>query len=159
MLAPVKHLLVDSATAMGAWAQDNLGPHQSVFVDHSGLSGESRVCPRDMVRMLLAVGQNDRARALMPIRTIEPEDDDPLHTSPIEIAAKTGTLNFVSSLAGYMSTAAGRDLVFAIFCADVPRRAALTEAERERPEGGRTYVTRARRLQRKLIRRWASAYE
>ncbi len=151
-------MLAASATAMGAWAQNNLGPHQSVFVDHSGLSGESRVCPKDMVRALLAVGRNDSVRTLMRTLTIDPEDDAPSNAVPIEVVAKTGTLNFVSSLAGYIATPGGRDLVFAIFCADVPRRAVLTQAERERPEGGRTYTTRARRLQRALIRRWVSAY-
>jgi len=76
----------------------------------------------------------------------------------VEVVAKTGTLNFVSSLAGYARSRTGRDMAFAIFCGDVERRAALTIAQRERPEGGRTYSARARRLQQQLIDRWAIVY-
>jgi D-alanyl-D-alanine carboxypeptidase/D-alanyl-D-alanine-endopeptidase (penicillin-binding protein 4) len=76
----------------------------------------------------------------------------------VEAVAKTGTLNFVSSLAGYARTRTGRDLAFAIFCGDVERRAALSVEERERPPGGRDYSARARRLQQQLIDRWAIMY-
>ncbi|MFD1808302.1 D-alanyl-D-alanine carboxypeptidase [Gemmobacter lanyuensis] len=49
--------------------------------------------------------------------------------------AKTGTLNFVSALAGYITPPGGRQMAFAIFTADPDRRARLTVAEREDPPG------------------------
>ena len=72
--------------------------------------------------------------------------------------AKTGTLNFVSGLAGFVDTRDGRQMVFAIFCADLPRRDALSRAEMERPEGGAAWNRRAKGLQQDLIERWAVLY-
>jgi D-alanyl-D-alanine carboxypeptidase/D-alanyl-D-alanine-endopeptidase (penicillin-binding protein 4) len=74
------------------------------------------------------------------------------------VQAKTGTLNFVNALTGYVDAPDGTELAFAIFCADVERRDALPMSQRERPEGGRSYAGRARHLQRELIERWAILY-
>ena len=82
-----------------------------------------------------------------------------MRDSPLEVVAKTGTLNFVSSLAGYIRTPNGRDLAFAIFSSDLPHRARLTREERERPEGGRAWARRARRLQNDLLLRWGAAFD
>ena len=73
---------------------------------------------------------------------------------PTRILSKSGTLNFVSSRAGYIQPASGRDLCFAIFAADLPRRAALAMADREAPDGGEAWNRRARKLHQMLIRRW-----
>ena len=68
--------------------------------------------------------------------------------------AKTGTLNFASGLVGYIEPPGGRAMTFAIFCADVARRDRLPASEREEPEGGKSWVRRARGLQARLIGRW-----
>ena len=70
--------------------------------------------------------------------------------------AKTGTLNFVSSLAGFVTVPGGRDLAFAIFTADTARRDAIPPAERERPPGSKSWARRSRRLQKQLIREWTA---
>jgi D-alanyl-D-alanine carboxypeptidase/D-alanyl-D-alanine-endopeptidase (penicillin-binding protein 4) len=75
------------------------------------------------------------------------------------IRAKTGTLNFVSALAGYATTPNGRELAFAIFTGDMERRGAIPKAFRERPEGARGWSRRSRRLQQDLIARWAVLFE
>ncbi len=77
---------------------------------------------------------------------------------PVKVAAKTGTLNFVSGLGGFLTTVDGTDLAFAIFTADVDRRATIPRALRERPEGARNWNRRSRKLQRTLIERWGSLY-
>ena len=74
------------------------------------------------------------------------------------IVAKTGTLNFVSGLAGYVTPPGGRKLAFAIFVADVPRRDAIPRENRERPEGMRSWTARARTLQLRLIDRWSNVF-
>lgn len=147
-----------SAAAMSDWMHDRLGARQAAFVDHSGLGDQSRVRAQDMVSALVAAGPNGMLRGLM--RDIPMLDDrgNRRENHFVEVVAKTGTLNFVSSLAGYARTRTGRDMAFAIFCGDVERRAALTVAERERPDGGRDYAGRARRLQQQLIDRWAIMY-
>jgi D-alanyl-D-alanine carboxypeptidase/D-alanyl-D-alanine-endopeptidase (penicillin-binding protein 4) len=76
----------------------------------------------------------------------------------IRIAAKTGTLNFVSTLAGYVQASSGRTLAFSVFCADLDQRDRLTEEQMERPPGGRSYNTRAKRLQQVLLRRWGAMF-
>ncbi|MBV1904293.1 MAG: D-alanyl-D-alanine carboxypeptidase, partial [Marinosulfonomonas sp.] len=70
---------------------------------------------------------------------------------------KTGTLHFVSGLAGFI-TAGKTELAFAIFSANADRRDALTVEERERPPGARGWSNQARRLQSGLIDRWIDRY-
>ncbi len=78
--------------------------------------------------------------------------------SPIRVHAKSGTMNFVSNLAGYISAPNGRELAFVVFAADLPRRAAVPVAQRDQPEGDAAWVKRARRLQAQMINRWAKVY-
>ncbi len=150
--------LGQSAAVMSNWMRDRLGAVQPDFVDHSGLGDQSRLCPQDMVSALVAAGPNGALRDLMRAHPMLNARGEPVANHPVAVVAKTGTLNFVSSLAGYARLPSGRDLAFAIFCADVERRAALSEAERERPEGARPYSRRARRMQQQLIERWADLH-
>jgi D-alanyl-D-alanine carboxypeptidase/D-alanyl-D-alanine-endopeptidase (penicillin-binding protein 4) len=77
---------------------------------------------------------------------------------PIKVNAKTGTLNFVSGLAGYLTGPDGTEMAFAIFAADESIRATLTRAERERPAGGVSWNRRAKKMQQQLIERWGVLY-
>ena len=49
-------------------------------------------------------------------------------------------------------------MAFAIFAADQDIRAGITRANRDRPEGARTWNRRAKTLQQKLIERWGTLY-
>jgi D-alanyl-D-alanine carboxypeptidase/D-alanyl-D-alanine-endopeptidase (penicillin-binding protein 4) len=82
----------------------------------------------------------------------------PMKSQPIRIDAKTGTLNFVSCLAGYMTTPDGTELAFAIFSADKRIRAKIGKADREVPPGARTWNRKAKKLQQRLIERWGMLY-
>lgn len=148
-----------SGAAMADWAAARLGM-QARFVDHSGLGAASRVAPSQMVRALVAAGaQPDRAvfKAVLGDLGMKGEDGAKID-SPVKVIGKTGTLNFVSGLVGYIQPPKGRELAFAIYCADIPRRDALSMAEREQPPGGKSWLRRARALQGKLINRWAGIY-
>ncbi|MCB2121898.1 MAG: D-alanyl-D-alanine carboxypeptidase, partial [Rhodobacteraceae bacterium] len=107
-----------------------------------------------MASALVRLGPGARLATLMKEIGVE-EDGVRL---PATVHAKTGTLNFVSALTGYFTAPGGRQMVFAIFSADVDRRDALGMSERERPKGGKAWVKRARGLQHDLIGRWASLY-
>lgn len=72
--------------------------------------------------------------------------------------AKTGTLNFVSGLGGFMTAADGTELAFAIFAADTSARAKISRAEREVPPGARGWNGQAKAFQQKLIAHWGKAY-
>ncbi len=137
-----------SGAAMAAWLAERSGIRRPDFDDHSGLNGTTRVSASDMVQALTAQGAMSRLRPILKELTLEGPPRQ-------AVQAKTGTLNFVSGLAGYFDARSGRPLAFATFCADTERRAGLSVAERERPQGGRAWSRRARSLQFDLIERWA----
>lgn len=96
-------------------------------------------------------------RPLMkPFRMFD-DDGGALSVPEDTVLAKTGTLNFVSTLAGYIRTIEGRDLAFAFFSADLQARAAGKLAGSERPPGARGWNSRAKRVQQDLLRHWINA--
>lgn len=143
-----------SAASMQGWlAGQGLGQGFRL-VDHSGLSTDSRVSAGGLARALAgAEGAGD----LTALLKHAPLDDDlgaadgPDH----EILAKTGTLNFVSNLAGWLRLPDGRQASFAILCQNAPRHGATSG--QELPAGVLTWTRRAKRLQRDLLTSWAAA--
>lgn len=150
--------LAQSAGAMADWAGRRHGLGSLRLVDHSGLGEASRIAPEQMVQMLAAGGVADRLRGLMRDMPLRDDNGRPLPVQRFSVSAKTGTLNFVSGLAGYLTPPAGRELVFAIFAADLGARSRIATADRERPPGGREWSGRARRLQQQLIDRWGTLH-
>jgi D-alanyl-D-alanine carboxypeptidase/D-alanyl-D-alanine-endopeptidase (penicillin-binding protein 4) len=148
-----------SAEEMNGWAREKLGVEGMALVDHSGLGDSSRVTAAEMMNCLRALRQTMGIKSLLKPIPIRDQDYRVIEDHPVQVHAKTGTLNFVSGLAGFVDLPDGTELVFAIFAADLPRRAALTRAERERPEGGRSWNARAKILQQGLIERWSMLYE
>jgi D-alanyl-D-alanine carboxypeptidase/D-alanyl-D-alanine-endopeptidase (penicillin-binding protein 4) len=146
-----------SAAAMNRWGVETLGMRDPALVDHSGLGDASRVTAADMVRALVAV-QGSVLRQILKPFGFRDDRGRPLQEQATRVDAKTGTLNFVSSLAGYMTAQDGRDMVFAIFAADAEKRAAVPRAQSERPPGAQAWNTRAKRVQQALIERWDTLY-
>jgi serine-type D-Ala-D-Ala carboxypeptidase/endopeptidase (penicillin-binding protein 4) len=147
-----------SAGAMSAWVKAAFGAEVDLH-DHSGLGGRSRVTASGMAKILIAAEKG--GRRLKPIlRDVGMKDDKGavIEGHPVKVRAKSGTLNFVSGLAGYVTPLKGRELVFAIFTGDPERRDAVPVALREEPEGAQAWNKRARRLQGQLISRWAREY-
>jgi len=147
-----------SGRQMGNWLQSSLGANRARFSDHSGLNDTSRISASDMVRTLVRVGPGGPLRPILKEMQLKDENNRARADQTIEIRAKTGTLNFVSALAGYAKPRNGRELAFAIFTADTNRRAALRPGDRERPEGARGWSARSRRMQLKMIERWGAVY-
>lgn len=148
-----------SGGAMSDWAKSRLGA-SGRFLDHSGLNGESRISAAQMVQALVSAQSTPAGKALKPVLRnlgMRDEDGESIESS-VTVIGKTGTLNFVSSLVGYVQPPSGRELAFAIFCADPDRRDRIPMAQREQPEGGKAWTKRARRLQGQLIARWTGLY-
>lgn len=147
-----------SGGAMSDWARARFGM-SSDFHDHSGLGSTSRTTASDMARAILAA---DRAgsglRSLLRDVGMRDAKGAPDKGSPVQVLAKTGTLNFCSGLAGLIVPPEGKELAFAIFSADVKRREAIPMGQREGPPGGTAWLGRARRLQGQLLSRWATLY-
>ena len=143
-----------SAGRMAGWARSNYGTMGVRFRDHSGLGYGSEMSANDMVRILAA---NRQIRPFLKTVNLTLNKGRPAPKG-VEVHAKTGTLNYVSSLAGFVTSPNGRPLSFAIFTADTARRDAIPPEARERPPGSRTWARRSRQLQKELIRGWVSRF-
>ncbi len=150
--------LAGSAAKMNRWAAETYGVGRIAMVDHSGLGDASRMAPGDLVSALVAARKTGALRHLLKPFALTDSNGKVIKDHPIKVDAKTGTLNFVSGLGGFVTTADGSDLAFAIFTADVDHRATIPRELRERPEGARSWNRRSRKLQRALIERWGALY-
>jgi len=147
-----------SAKKMTGWAASRTGTRKSSFVDHSGLGAGSRLTAGDMVAALVKQGPNGSLAHLMKQIGLRDANGRVVKGHPIKVHAKTGTLNFVSALAGYVTAPDGTRLAFAMFMADENRRAGVAKTNREAPQGSKSWNKAAKRLQQALIERWATLY-
>ncbi len=160
--------LAQSAALMNAWiarqAGFALGDPRIGFVNHSGLTPASRVAPSRMVGLLAALAEAPvppgvephaalpgPAAALLHHYNVSVKSD-PLPDGPPLVLAKTGTMDRIRGLSGYVATPSGRQLAFAIFSNDLDAR----------QQGARTIATgwmrRARAFERALIRSWVRRF-
>lgn len=149
--------LAASAAAMNGWVAARYGA-RAVLVDHSGLGDRSRISARDMTRILHGAGVNDPVRPLLKDVVLIDGNGDAVTDPTFDVEAKTGTLNFVSALAGHLSTDGGKEFVFAIFTAEMDARQAAKAEIDEIPEGARAWNVRSRRLQQRLLQRWGAVF-
>ena len=147
-----------SGREMEKWARKSLGIKSAKFVDHSGLGDASRMLAGETALGLARAASSDRLRPLLKEIILKDAKGKPDKAHPIKVHAKTGTLNFVSGLAGYMQASDGRVMAFAVFSANESVRRKLSRAQRERPEGARGWNRRARQLQQVMIERWGRIY-
>ncbi|WP_237095836.1 D-alanyl-D-alanine carboxypeptidase/D-alanyl-D-alanine-endopeptidase [Nereida sp. MMG025] len=145
-----------SARAMSDWANRKYGTSLKL-VDHSGLGDTSRVSAGDMVKVMVGAKTGPLPQIMKDIR-MRDANNKVIAGHPVKVQAKTGTLNFVSALSGYLTAADGRELAFAMFVTDVSRRAAIPKAQREAPRGAKSWNKGAKALQQKLLQRWGVAY-
>ncbi|MBW7922863.1 MAG: D-alanyl-D-alanine carboxypeptidase/D-alanyl-D-alanine-endopeptidase [Rubellimicrobium sp.] len=145
--------LAQSARVMRRWliARHGVAPRP---VDHSGLGEGSRVSASEMLAALVGAGQGDFPALLKNVAMTD-DDGKRLAAPPAQVRAKTGTLDFVSALAGFLLLPSGQQLAFAIFTADPERREAARASGDEAPPGTVEWNRAARRLQQQLLRAWA----
>jgi len=147
-----------SAREMTAWARAALGMEGSDLRDHSGLDDRSRLSPLDMARALAAVEREEALRPLLREMSLRDARGRRRGTDGEAVHAKTGTLYFVSTLAGYVTAPDGRRMAFAILTADDDLRSRIDPSLGERPPGARGWNGRAKRLQQALIARWSDIH-
>ncbi len=150
--------LRQSARVMTLWLHRTTGAGRARFVDHSGLEENNRLSAHDMVQVLLKQGWDGQLHRLMKDIPFHDARGRPIRDYPVKVNAKTGTLNFVSALAGYSAGPGSRKLAFAVFSADMNRRASIPRAERERPRGARQWNRQAKKMQQKLIESWIAQF-
>jgi D-alanyl-D-alanine carboxypeptidase/D-alanyl-D-alanine-endopeptidase (penicillin-binding protein 4) len=147
--------LAASGAAMTAWARARFGLGGAAFVNHSGLSDATRLTAAEQVAVLRQAEGGPLPGLLKP-RPILDARRRPMQTPGVELVAKTGTMDFVSALAGYLT--GRRRLAFAIFAADPAARARIRPEERANPPGAAAWAARARAQEQALLRRWAALY-
>jgi D-alanyl-D-alanine carboxypeptidase/D-alanyl-D-alanine-endopeptidase (penicillin-binding protein 4) len=101
--------------------------------DGSGMSTYNRVAPRGMVTLLRWIASQPWGaawRTTLPIGGVDGTLSGRFKGTPLEgrIFAKTGSINAVSALSGYMTARSGRTLVFSAYANDFPESAAATAA-------------------------------
>ena len=151
-----------SADVMNAWAAGvagfAMGDPGFRFVNHSGLTLRSRVSPRRMAELLLALSRRAADPATHPQvpgaiagylkRYNVAAKSVPIDYKNLTIVAKTGTMSYVRGLAGYIVTPGGRKLAFSIFSNDLETRGEGAQRVNRR------WMNRARAFERALIRSW-----
>jgi len=145
--------LAASAGAMSAWARGRYGLDRLALVNHSGLTARSRVTAADMARLLVAAAPGGLP-GLLRERPLKGADGAPAPVEGVRIVAKTGTLDFVSALAGYIEGPGERRRAFAILAADLDAREATPPELRDDPPGAAAFARRARAQEQALLRRW-----
>lgn len=149
--------LADSAARMGAWIKKRYGV-SAHFGDHSGLAHGTRVTAADLVSILFQAAPGGMLRSLLKNIYLLDDRGRLLKHTPLSVQAKTGTLNYVSGLTGYLSGPDGQELIFAILTSNMARRAKVLDSSRERPPGVPNWTRHARQLQQNLIESWAAMY-
>ncbi|MEM9850766.1 MAG: D-alanyl-D-alanine carboxypeptidase/D-alanyl-D-alanine-endopeptidase, partial [Pseudomonadota bacterium] len=147
-----------SAREMTAWAERAFGARGARFVDHSGLGDASRLSAEQMVTILSNSGWRGPLPAVLKDIPLINSSGKAAPIDGVRVVAKTGTLNFASALAGFIQCPNGKVLAFAIFSSDLKKRAAIARKDRDRPAGGASWRRRAKRMQQRLLRRWALEY-
>ncbi|WP_120499584.1 D-alanyl-D-alanine carboxypeptidase/D-alanyl-D-alanine-endopeptidase [Roseovarius sp. EL26] len=147
-----------SALEMSAWAMADLGMEGADLWDHSGLNPQSQLSAQALARALAQVRKDTQLVPILKNIPMRDANGAKLASHPIKVVAKTGTLYFVSSLAGYMVAPDGREMSFAIFTANEEQRSKFDLSVGTRPPGASSWNTRAKRLQQKMIHRWGTIY-
>jgi D-alanyl-D-alanine carboxypeptidase/D-alanyl-D-alanine-endopeptidase (penicillin-binding protein 4) len=145
--------LAASGGAMSDWARARFGLARTAFVNHSGLTVRSSTTASEMARLLVAAADAGLP-AMLRERGLRDAAGAPSPVAGVRIVAKTGTLDFVSALAGYIEGPGGRRRAFAIFAADLEARARVPPEAREDPPGAAAWARRARAQEQALLRRW-----
>jgi D-alanyl-D-alanine carboxypeptidase/D-alanyl-D-alanine-endopeptidase (penicillin-binding protein 4) len=89
------------------------------LVDGSGMSPDDRIAPRAFTRLLAYASRQAWGpawRATLPVAGVDGTLEGRFKKSPLtgKMWAKTGTLNEVNALSGYLTAASGRTLAFSI---------------------------------------------
>ena len=113
-------------------SQVGLSPDEVQVVDGSGLSLLDRATPRALVRLLTYMGQAPEGQVFiqsLPLVGMGMHERMTTTAAVGRLRAKTGTLNTVSALSGYVTTEGGEALVFSVIVNDAPsiRRARVVQ--------------------------------
>ncbi len=152
-----------SAAALTRWLKERApkanweGFH---LENHSGLSPDSRVTPRQMALLLTLVAEDDALMQAIPGLTGDGRAT--LADNPRGLIGKSGTMDYARGLAGYFLAKDGRPLGFAIFVFDRAQRAVLDAQMNpgvpESTPAALAWIRRALQVDQVLLASWMKTY-
>jgi len=146
-----------SGTAMQNWALERFGIGAATFRDHSGLGDFNRISAGDMASIMAQAGREGALDGLLRRYFVPAAKGNKPAVEGAEVRAKTGTLNFVRGLSGLIHGKSGQKLAFAIFSADLEKRAKIDGSNTRQP-GAKRFGNRALGFERAVLRRWLLAH-
>jgi serine-type D-Ala-D-Ala carboxypeptidase/endopeptidase (penicillin-binding protein 4) len=152
-----------SAAALTGWLKERTpkanwqGFH---LENHSGLSPDSRVTPRQMALLLTLIAEDDALVQAVPALTGDGRAT--LAANPRGLIGKSGTMDYARGLAGYFLAKDGRPLGFAIFAFDRAQRAVLDATMNpgvpESTPAALAWIRRALQVDQLLLADWMKTY-
>jgi D-alanyl-D-alanine carboxypeptidase/D-alanyl-D-alanine-endopeptidase (penicillin-binding protein 4) len=119
--------LAGGLQALNAFTTQQVGilPGETCFVDGSGLSREALVAPQAAVKLLVYMARSPHFPAWfdsLPVSGVDGTLTHRLLTDKMKgkIHAKTGSVEHVNTLSGYMDLPSGKRLVFSIMANNHP---------------------------------------
>jgi D-alanyl-D-alanine carboxypeptidase/D-alanyl-D-alanine-endopeptidase (penicillin-binding protein 4) len=147
-----------SAKIMGSWLENKIGNYEGNFSDHSGLGVGSMMSSHELIRFLKNSEWQASAINLMQSFKVKKTQSSTLKSYTNFIKAKTGTLNYVGNMAGYIETKSGRKLLYVILGSNLEKRNRLIKSDRDNPPEAKIWNKKIRSLQLDLIESWALRY-
>ncbi len=156
----IPRMIEDAAATSVDWLRREGGIDGPLtLANHSGLSSASRITPRQMADTL-RLGYRRFGTGYIGMHTKGELRGNRNGLPPYRFWAKTGTMNYVRSLAGFLEVD-GRRAIFVIFHMNARNRAALDAAytpyDERRPPGSGRWLRRALDHENALLRGWLSA--
>ena len=155
--------LAQSAAALTKWLKERelkADWRGYVLANHSGLTPDSRLTPRQMALLLTLVSEDDALMQAIPGLTGDGHAS--LADNPRGLIGKSGTMDYARGLAGYFLAKDGRPLGFAIFIFDRAQRAVLDATMDVRvlepPPGAKAWMRRALQVDQVLLADWMKRF-
>ncbi|MDG2473646.1 MAG: D-alanyl-D-alanine carboxypeptidase/D-alanyl-D-alanine-endopeptidase [Paracoccaceae bacterium] len=147
-----------SGLMMSKWFNFVSKTDGNTFYNHSGLTSDSRVSSIDFTRFLYRKETKEILIPLLKGRRIYGGEEKKIRQANINIVAKTGTMHFNRSLAGYIIRNGVPRAVFAIFSADLVKKKAVKKHQLANPPGSKYWLRQAKTLENDILTSWAKKY-
>ena len=149
----------DAARTTTGWLKsEGIVRDDLMLENHSGLSTRSRVTPRQMAD-ILRDGHRRFGSGYIGLHSAGRLRGDEAGLPGYDFRSKTGTMNFVRCLSGFLEVG-GRRAVFVIFGMDDARRDALDARyapyDERKPPGSGRWLRQALNHENALLREWVS---
>jgi len=147
-----------SAGNMQNWLESKIGKTKIKLIDHSGLGDGSSISSFELVKLLENSGWQGSIYNYMSDYRLKKTNSAILKNYTNKVKVKTGSLNFVSNVAGYIETKSGRRMAFVILTSNMSERNKLKKENRDSPPSAKAWIKKSRKIQLDLLEYWSFKY-